>query len=209
MSPEWLLGRVVSFVPFVLALAVHEWAHARVALQLGDDTAARLGRLTLNPLAHLDPLGIVLPLLGVPFGWAKPVPVEPTRFRPEVSMSTGLLLTAAAGPLSNLALAVACALPLRVADVAGAALPSAVDRLLTASIAINLALALFNLIPVPPLDGSRIVDGLLPFEWRGAWERFSKFGSLLVLAAFFAPQLLGFGGVAGWMAGLSHQLTGR
>src|SRR5262245_29228835 len=96
------------FIPVVLSLGAHEWAHARAALALGDDTAEKLGRLTLNPLAHLDPLGTLLPLLGFPLGWAKPVPINPNRFRTDVSLGFGLVVTAAAGPLANFVLAAIC-----------------------------------------------------------------------------------------------------
>src|SRR5512142_2218234 len=96
-------------IPLLLSLTVHEFAHAWSAARLGDDTGARAGRLTLNPLAHIDPIGtILLPLLGIPFGWARPVPVDPSRFRRTVKMRTGVMLTAAAGPLSNVILAVVC-----------------------------------------------------------------------------------------------------
>src|SRR5262249_40137549 len=102
----WLLERILYLIPMVLSLTVHEWAHAYPGFRLGDDTAAREGRLTLNPLPHMDPIGtFLLPLLKVPFGWAKPVPVNPLRFRRDVTMRTGMMITAAAGPLSNLALA--------------------------------------------------------------------------------------------------------
>ncbi|HMF44095.1 MAG TPA: site-2 protease family protein, partial [Polyangia bacterium] len=91
----------------LLSLTVHEWAHAWSAYRLGDDTASKLGRLTLNPIAHIDPFGsLILPLLHIPFGWAKPVPVNPTRFRKGVNISTGMIITAAAGPLANVVLAV-------------------------------------------------------------------------------------------------------
>ena len=105
-----VLVRVTNLVPLVLSLSVHEWAHALAATALGDTTAKDQGRLTLNPVAHVDLVGtIALPLLGIPFGWAKPVPVEPTRFRRDVSMNGGMLVTALAGPLSNLLLLALCA----------------------------------------------------------------------------------------------------
>ena len=210
MSFDSLISRIASFIPVVLALTVHEWAHARVALHLGDDTALQQGRLTLNPLAHLDPVGtILLPLLGVPFGWAKPVPVDPSRFRPDVTMGTGLLLTAAAGPVSNLILAMLSGAALRLAGgVFALALHPAAEFLLIRFTVINLAMALFNLLPVPPLDGSRIVDGLIPFGWRGVWNRFSAFGVFILLAIFVAPQLFG-SGAGDWVGALSSSLTGR
>ena len=210
MPSDSLISRIASFIPVVLALTVHEWAHARVALHLGDDTALQQGRLTLNPLAHLDPVGtILLPLLGVPFGWAKPVPVDPSRFRPDVTMGTGLLLTAAAGPVSNLILAMLSGAALRLAaGVFALALHPAAEFLLIRFTVINLAMAVFNLLPVPPLDGSRIVDGLIPFGWRGVWNRFSAFGVFILLAIFVAPQLFG-SGAGDWVGALSSSLTGR
>src|SRR5512145_2668698 len=108
LSSNQLLATIVAYIPVQLSLSVHEWAHARVAFALGDDTAAREGRLTLNPIVHMDLLGTLIPLMGVPFGWAKPVPVNPARFRRTVPMRTGMMLTAAAGPLSNVALAILC-----------------------------------------------------------------------------------------------------
>src|SRR5574340_1315088 len=90
---------LMMLIPLVLSLSVHEFAHAWSAWKLGDDTADRMGRLTLNPIAHVDPIGtLLLPLLGVPFGWARPVPVNPARFRRNVNMNTGMAMTAAAGP---------------------------------------------------------------------------------------------------------------
>src|SRR4051812_47199579 len=100
---DLLLDRAVAFIPVLLSLTVHEWAHAWTAWRLGDDTAKMLGRVSLNPVDHIDPVGtLLLPLLGVPFGWAKPVPINPVRFHGNVSMAMGVLLTAAAGPISNL-----------------------------------------------------------------------------------------------------------
>jgi Zn-dependent protease len=205
---DQIIPRAALFIPVILALTVHEWAHARVALELGDDTALQQGRLTLNPLAHLDPIGtVLLPLLGVPFGWAKPVPIDPSRFRPEVTMEKGLLLAAAAGPLANLVLAMASALGLRLA-AAGGVLHPAAGFLLTQSVAVNLALALFNLLPIPPLDGGRIADGLIPFGWRGAWNRVSAAGAFILVALFVVPQFFGLA-IGDWVTNLSAHLAGR
>jgi len=186
---------LVLIVPLVLSLSVHEFAHAWSAHRLGDDTAARMGRMTLNPLVHIDPIGtIILPLLGIPFGWAKPVPVDPTRFRRDVRMGTGMAITASAGPISNVILAVLCTLLL------GAILRLAPDLLTTYggilallrwTIRLNITLALFNLIPVPPLDGSRIVDGFMPRRLRQGWEAFSRIGPFLLLGVmFFGGRLI-------------------
>ncbi len=176
------------FVPLVLSLSVHEWAHAWSAWKLGDDTAARMGRLTLNPLAHIDPIGtVILPLLGIPFGWAKPVPVNPARFRSDISMGTGMAITASAGPISNVLLAVLCTVVLGLLRrlVPEAPWVPAAEHLLVLTITINVGLALFNLIPVPPLDGSRIVDGLMPVRLRPQWEAFTRVAPVLLIGIFF------------------------
>jgi len=193
MSEDWLLQRLLLLVPLWLCLTVHEWAHAWSAYQLGDDTAMRLGRLTLNPLAHVDPIGtFLLPLAGVPFGWARPVPVNPTRFRPEVRMDMGMLLTAAAGPISNVVLAAVTLFALTVLDALGFVVPPLLHALLTFVVQLNVILAVFNLLPVPPLDGSRIADALMPESWRPAWDRFFALGPTALLAVILVPVLLGF-----------------
>ena len=98
---DWLAARTLLLVPVLMSLSVHEFAHAWTAFRLGDQTAAREGRLTLNPLAHIDPVGLLLPLLGVPFGWAKPVPINLAAMRGGVSLPAALVLTAVAGPLRH------------------------------------------------------------------------------------------------------------
>jgi Zn-dependent protease len=165
-----LYAAVFVLVPMLLSLTVHEYSHARSAYLLGDDTAAAGGRMTLNPIAHIDWFGtILLPLLAVWFGgpffgWAKPVPVNPLRFTRRIRMKTGMLITAAAGPASNLVMAFGVAVLFRV--LALLEVPIAHDSpiltLLVAIFQINVVLAVFNLIPVPPLDGSRILVGVLP-----------------------------------------------
>lgn len=186
MDETWLATRLVAFIPLLLSLTVHEWAHAFAAFQLGDDTAKQLGRMTLDPTAHVDPVGtLLLPLLGVPFGWAKPVPVNPVRFR-GVTMTTGMLITAVAGPLSNLALALLCAGLSRLVAPGGA-----VATLLATTTLLNVVLAFFNLLPVPPLDGSRIVDGVVSGSLRTLWESIGSFGGYLLAALFVVPPLLG------------------
>ena len=173
----------------ILSLSFHEFAHAWSAWKLGDDTASRAGRLTLNPLAHIDLFGtILLPLLGVPFGWAKPVPVNPARFRRDVSMGKGMAITASAGPISNVLLAVVAAvalgLGLRFA-------PELLDRdspgrfFLLAMLRMNVGLALFNLLPVPPLDGSRVVAWLLPYRLQQQWHQLEQFAPFLLIGIFW------------------------
>jgi len=190
---NWLLERLIFWIPLVLSLTVHEWAHAATAKLLGDDTAERLGRLSLNPLDHIDPIGtLILPLLGVPFGWAKPVPVNPLRFRPDVEMGTGLMLTAAAGPAANLSLAVL------TAGFVGACarlfpgfLPDVSMPLITTFIVLNALLAFFNLLPIPPLDGSRVVDPLIPDSFRPAWDALAQYSGLALIALIFLPRMSG------------------
>ncbi len=182
---EHLFHRVLIVIPLWVSLSVHEWAHAMAASALGDDTAREQGRLTLDPLAHLDWLGtVILPILGVPFGWAKPVPIEPTRFRSSVPMRLGVLMTALAGPASNLVLAGivigAEQLVMHLAPSLLAQEPLLHDTVRFTWIA-NLSLCVFNLLPIPPLDGSRIVEGLLPFEWRARWDQFARYGGIVLV----------------------------
>lgn len=176
-------------IPLLLSLTVHEFFHAWTAWRLGDDTAARMGRLTLNPVAHIDPIGtLLLPLMGIPFGWAKPVPVDPTRFRRTVSMSTGDILVSAAGPVSNLALALVMAIAF---GLLARFQPAVVEYgepawfLLNYMVIVNVGLAIFNLLPIPPLDGSHVAESLMPYRWRGAWEQFTRLAPFVLLAFFF------------------------
>jgi Zn-dependent protease len=192
---QTLMYRAMMIIPLALSLSVHEFAHAWSAWKLGDDTAAMQGRLTLNPASHIDPIGtLLLPMLGIPFGWAKPVPVNPARFRRDVNMSTGMMITSFAGPLSNVLLAIASSvslgLTLRLA-------PSTLETnqglafFLVEVVFMNVGLALFNMLPVPPLDGSRVVDGLMPYRWRGAWENVLQAGPFLLLGVvFFGGRLI-------------------
>ncbi len=201
---------LMMLIPLVLSLSVHEYAHAWSAWRLGDDTAHRAGRLTLNPIAHVDPIGtLLLPLLGIPFGWARPVPIDPSRFRRGVKMSTGVALTAAAGPISNLVMAVlattAIAFLARLAPQLLAGGGGLVD-LLQIMVFLNVNLALFNLIPIPPLDGSRVVDGLMPLRLRPQWERVAGLAPFLLVAVFvFAGRIIA--GPSNFVLGLLGQLA--
>jgi Zn-dependent protease len=185
LDETWLATRMMILIPLILSLSVHEWAHAWTAWMLGDRTAESQGRLTLNPLVHIDPIGtVLLPLLGVPFGWAKPVPINPAFFSHSVTMRTGVMLTALAGPVSNLCIAVICAIlkglfvgPHEVPYGEGSMLATLFEMLIT----MNIALAVFNMLPIPPLDGSRIVDGLLPERLRAGWDGIARVAPILLL----------------------------
>jgi Zn-dependent protease len=206
MTSQIIMERVMLLIPLVLSLTVHEFAHAWSAWRLGDDTAAMQGRLTLNPVPHIDPIGtLLLPLLGIPFGWAKPVPVNPARFRRDVNMTTGMMITALAGPLSNILLAIASAvsfgLTLRWSPETLQANPGLQQFLLTALL-MNVGLAIFNMLPVPPLDGSRVVEGLLPYRMRGLWERVVQLSPLLLIGVIFFGRSIIAGPmmvVQGWL----------
>jgi Zn-dependent protease len=192
---DWLLQRALWILPLLLSLSIHEWAHARTAFQLGDDTAMRLGRLTLNPLSHIDPVGtLLLPLLGVPFGWAKPVPIEPLRFEKTVSLRSGVALIAVAGPLSNLVLAFGAVVGLALLGHFGPALVAKgapARGLLESLVLLNLLLACFNMLPFPPLDGSRVVDAVVPPRLAPLWRQINQAGPLALALVIVAPLLLG------------------
>jgi Zn-dependent protease len=169
----------------VLSLALHELAHAYVAWRLGDPTAKEQGRLTLNPIAHLDPLGTLMfaltaLLAGVPFGWAKPVPVDPRNFR---RPKEGMALVAVAGPAMNFVLALVALAVLRHAELDGRAF-----NVVALSYLVNVILGLFNLIPVPPLDGSRIVGVLMDNATYARWIALDTVGMLIVFGVFFLFQ---------------------
>jgi len=192
MTPDDLLERLRIFLPVLLSLSVHEWAHAYAAFRLGDDTAARLGRMTMNPIAHIDPIGtLLLPLMGVPFGWAKPVPINPVRFDRSVSMGTGMAITAAAGPASNFVLAIASVAVLAGLHHAGVTQPGAY-RLFTMLAYVNVGLGVFNLFPIPPLDGSRIAEAFVPYRWRPAWDSWASAAPFFLFALIAAPRFFDF-----------------
>lgn len=188
----------VSALPILIAITFHEVSHGFVAYRLGDPTAKFMRRLTLNPLAHIDPIGtVLLPailiLTGAPvFGWAKPVPINPANFRdPRRDMA----ISAAAGPVTNILLAIASLILLKfiIAPLANLLPPSItlpLTLMLTQSILINTILAAFNMIPVPPLDGGRVLAGFLPHRQAAVYSRIEPYG-------FFIVILLLMTGIAG------------
>jgi len=177
---------VLNLIVLLLSLTFHEFFHAWSAWRLGDDTAARMGRLTLNPVPHIDILGtIILPLLNAPIGWAKPVPVNPSRFNRKVGMARGDIIVSSAGPLSNLLLGLIAAI---VLGALARFAPDLVERgtagfaLLSRFMIVNAGLAIFNLLPIPPLDGGHVAAALVPYRHRGTWEQFARFSPFLLIA---------------------------
>lgn len=209
LSPALLISRIATLL---VALTVHEFSHAFVADRLGDDTPRNAGRLTLNPLKHLDLIGSLL-LLVAGFGWAKPVPVNPWKLRQH--SRSALMWVSLAGPASNLLMAITGALVLRTGLVPNTSpasyLPTPVSFLLT-FIVINLVLMLFNLIPVSPLDGEKILEFLLPQPLRDGFIKIQPYGPILLLVLMFVLPRFGID-IISWVmnpaiSGLSKILIG-
>ncbi|MBU0675884.1 MAG: site-2 protease family protein [Proteobacteria bacterium] len=193
MSHSFIQQFTILAPPFLLAITFHEFCHGYVAWLFGDPTAYRQGRLTMNPLKHLDLLG-VLAFIIMKIGWAKPVPVNATYFKNPVR---DMMWVSFAGPGANLLLALASALLVKLLLLAAPLIPSSISwplgQMMAASIWINLMLAFFNLIPIPPLDGSRIITGLLPPEAAVFFQKLEPFGFIILLILFYLgiiPRLI-------------------
>jgi len=201
MNDLTLFQRILVWIlPVVFAITVHEVAHGWVAKKYGDNTASSLGRLTLNPIKHIDLFGtIILPaiLLGILlktgtgfiFGWAKPVPVDPRNFKNPLH---DMAIVALAGPVANLLMAVGWALVTRLGVTIGAGTEAISHPLIytgIAGISINLVLALINLLPIPPLDGSRILTGILPSYWAWQYNRLERYGFIILLLLLYTKLL--------------------
>jgi len=180
-------------IVLLVAFTIHELSHAVVADRMGDPTPRRMGRITLNPIAHLDPIGTIL-LLVSGFGWAKPVMINPMNLRG--NPRTGMAIVAAAGPISNLIMAVFFSLPFKLGLVAFSAfgassvIPS-LSELLFQFVWINLILAFFNLIPIPPLDGYKILTGILPPDIAYRLRPLEQYGFLILMGVIFILPMLG------------------
>lgn len=197
MAGSDLSGMIAILFALVIGITIHEFSHAWAADTLGDPTARLLGRLTLNPVAHFDPLGALMILysvfVGWGFGWGRPVPVNPRYLRhgPRV----GMALTSVAGPASNLLIAVVAATPFRLK----VPLPGLLGQLMLTIVFVNVGLALFNMLPIPPLDGYSVLSGLLSTV-RAKWaydavtqlDRLQAYGPMLFLLVIMADQVLPF-----------------
>jgi Zn-dependent protease len=202
ITPDLIRFLLLAVIGMILSCAVHEWAHAITAVKLGDDTPRRQGRLTLNPMAHIDPIGTVLmpaigALMGFIFGYARPVEFIPSRLTRRFTIRTGVLLVAIAGPLSNLVLAFLCGGLLKLiptlthpsiymeSDIA-----HTFGALLFTGIWLNIVLCLFNFLPVYPLDGSKILEGVLPLRYHGALEWMQRNAMLMMILVFLVGARL-------------------
>jgi Zn-dependent protease len=191
---QFITQLIVLAPPLLMALTFHEFAHGYVAFRLGDPTAKNLGRLTLNPLKHLDPIGTIAFFI-IKFGWAKPVPVNPAYFK---DPKKDMLWVALAGPATNLILAIASAVIVKGLWLLASQLPYSslaeailvpLNAMLIASVWINLVLCIFNFLPIPPLDGSRILTGLLPMRMAATYMQYERYGFILVLVLAFSGVL--------------------
>ncbi|MBE0635571.1 site-2 protease family protein [Candidatus Bipolaricaulota bacterium] len=221
MNIDSVLNIALSLIAIFIAIVLHEVAHGYMALRLGDPTARRLGRLTLNPLAHIDPIGtilvpVILAVIGAPlFGWAKPVPINPRNFR---NPFRGMLFVALAGPGTNVALALGATivghvLLLMVPESLNLAAPTFGSNLLVSLFTLlgylvlfNLFLAALNMIPIPPLDGSRVLTYFLPTEGRRIMLSLERYGFFIFAGLLYLGV---FDGAFRAMQGLWMNLLGN
>lgn len=212
-SPAELIETIAIFaIPVVIAITFHEAAHGYVARYFGDDTAEKAGRITLNPLRHIDPFGtIILPVMlllshvGFVFGYAKPVPVNFGHLR---NPKRDMVWVAAAGPAMNLFLATVSTLLIYIPGLFGMPPQGIVLAVLVRSIELNLLLAVFNLLPIPPLDGGRVAVGLLPMPLARPLAQLSRFGILLVMALFVLLPYAGIN-IFHWLVEIPVQFLER
>jgi len=177
---------ILSAPAILFGLTIHEFSHGYVAWRLGDPTAKMMGRLTLNPLKHLDPVGTIA-LFLFHFGWAKPVPIDPRNFR---NPTRDMAVSSLAGPAANLLTAGIAGIVLRLFDLLQ--IGGFASALISYFVLFNLILCFFNLIPIPPLDGSRLVYHLLPPDLAAGYARLERYGFLILIGIIFLGRLSGF-----------------
>ena len=217
-SPGLLISLLISVPGVLIAITFHEFAHAFVADKLGDDTARREGRLSLNPLDHLDPIGTVL-LLFAGFGWGKPVHVDPRNYTRKISMDKCEALVSIAGPIMNFLLAIIFSIIYYgIWKFAGmqfidTTVGSVVMTLIASTMSINVGLGLFNLIPLPPLDGSKVIMPFLPYNAK-TWLRNNEYIFYIVFVVLWITGLASYiispaiGAVGGWISSLGAAIWG-
>ena len=201
LTPEKIRWILIYVFVLLISVALHEFGHAIMAHKLGDDPPSRQGRVTLNPLAHADPIGtLLLPLVGAiygaatghggGFGWGKPVQWQPHRIGRRFSMSTAKILVAVAGPAMNVILAVviACTHALLISQHV-LTLESEVGQILVFAVLTNFVLFFFNLLPVPPLDGGHVAQSFMPYRHRDKFDQFARYSPFIVLGFMLIPQM--------------------
>jgi Zn-dependent protease len=199
LSIDQIQRAILYLIAFILCIAVHEYGHAWVANRLGDPTPRLQGRLTLSPLHHIDPVGTVLmPIImaftSVPLlAWGRPVQINPAALTRRLSMSTGRMLVAIAGPLMNLVMAIAVSVVIVIAARLGAS-GHLLEGMFHYLVQLNLSLMVFNLLPIPPLDGGSVLAWLLPRSLHGVVDFLARYGFLILMLLVLTPSLgTGFG----------------
>ena len=192
---EMIIQKIIIYaVPILFGLTIHECAHGVMADRLGDPTPRSMGRLTLNPFSHLDPIGTLVFFITQAFGWARPISINPDNLS---SPRRDLMWIALAGPLANLLLALFCALLYHLLnsldgghlEIGGGWIMVPFQKMVIAGVVVNLSLGLINLIPIPPLDGGRILAGLLPQRSAGYLEKIDSYGAILLLILVLSDSL--------------------
>jgi Zn-dependent protease len=210
LSPQQIRNIIVGVFILLISVALHEFGHAIAAYKLGDDTPKRQGRVTLNPIAHADPIGtLLLPVIGGiysaasgiagGFGWGKPVQWQPHKIRRGIKMATANIIVSFAGPFMNLALALFLTLTHAILAKAGVLelkvvgtallIPTEVDRILVMAAATNFVLFFFNLLPIPPLDGGHIAQAFTPYRHRDKFDAYARYGPFVLLGVMLIPQV--------------------